>query len=660
MKNYLGGLLLAFIMIGCGGNGSGDDSNRSGTVVVMNASATASATTIKLGEDITLDASGSTISSGSINTWTWTDKGVQVSSQERFTKGDFTLGEHTVYVVVKDLKGNEASSSVTFMVSAATSPTKWDGISSLEKNGDNELYITSDVDTISLLLKADPTLPDANISNAQFFINSDNSALSGLKSGTWTGDRFDYVVKDDGVYRLLGAEDYNGVKVQNMNYIVTDKSIEVVIDKAVITNLAEQFTVGVRLNNFEIALPASEVLHKYTDSSYVAKADTSPPIFVLNGANPLVLNVGGTFSDPGVTATDVVSGPATVTTDSSAVDMSTAGFYTVFYTASDTATTPNTATATRIVEVRAATPATALEVKNLGALGESVVINYQTHLVWANDDTNVALGVGETRGCIINDSSATNAQLKSRFEGYCERSDYAGFTDWRVPSALELSKFTVQMAQEGKTPGMARDNCNRVLGIDGDTVSAVWTHRMSFDGKMNYAGYTETSTLTPSGGRCVRGEPDTSTRGLTLQTGELNDAKVVVDGTLMWVNEFNKNNNACLAIHAESAAKGISAEQAADELNASKTFCGDLNYAGFDDWRDPTSDELSNYVTNTNEAHIFIGYEAPCKRLLARDGNVSKAISTRYDTAQPVVGTVSNLIEPLTSSIGLRCVRPTN
>ncbi|REJ13982.1 MAG: hypothetical protein C6W57_15185 [Caldibacillus debilis] len=79
--------------------------------------------------------------------------------------------------------------------------------------------------------------------------------------------------------------------------------------------------------------------------------DTTPPVITLKGDNPLYLNVGDEFVDPGATATDDVDGDLTeqiVVTGS--VDTSKPGEYTLTYTVSDSA--GNEATATRTVIVR--------------------------------------------------------------------------------------------------------------------------------------------------------------------------------------------------------------------------------------------------------------------------------------------------------------------
>jgi LPXTG-motif cell wall-anchored protein len=81
--------------------------------------------------------------------------------------------------------------------------------------------------------------------------------------------------------------------------------------------------------------------------------DTTPPVITLIGDNPLYLNVGDEFVDPGATATDDVDGDLTeqiVVTGS--VDTSKPGEYILTYTVSDSA--GNEATETRTVIVREA------------------------------------------------------------------------------------------------------------------------------------------------------------------------------------------------------------------------------------------------------------------------------------------------------------------
>ena len=73
----------------------------------------------------------------------------------------------------------------------------------------------------------------------------------------------------------------------------------------------------------------------------------------LNGDAAMQLNVGDTFTDPGATATDAVDGDLTAKiVETGSVDTTTAGLYTLTYTATDVA--GNTASVSRVVTVLAA------------------------------------------------------------------------------------------------------------------------------------------------------------------------------------------------------------------------------------------------------------------------------------------------------------------
>src|SRR5699024_1467571 len=76
--------------------------------------------------------------------------------------------------------------------------------------------------------------------------------------------------------------------------------------------------------------------------------DTTAPEITLNGDNPLELEIGDTYEEPGASAIDDVDGDVTVDI-SGEVDTSTVGSYEVVYTASDAA--GNEATETRTVNI---------------------------------------------------------------------------------------------------------------------------------------------------------------------------------------------------------------------------------------------------------------------------------------------------------------------
>lgn len=74
------------------------------------------------------------------------------------------------------------------------------------------------------------------------------------------------------------------------------------------------------------------------------------PVITINGANPLRLQRGQAFKDPGATAVDQKGGSVPVSADCSAVDTSRSGTYLCTYRATDSAGNTSPATRTVVVE----------------------------------------------------------------------------------------------------------------------------------------------------------------------------------------------------------------------------------------------------------------------------------------------------------------------
>jgi hypothetical protein len=83
--------------------------------------------------------------------------------------------------------------------------------------------------------------------------------------------------------------------------------------------------------------------------------DTLAPLITLNGSNPLYVELGGTFTDPGAVANDLCMGAVQVSV-TGAVNPNTVGTNSILYSAGDG--NGNTNTATRSVIVRDTTPPT--------------------------------------------------------------------------------------------------------------------------------------------------------------------------------------------------------------------------------------------------------------------------------------------------------------
>jgi hypothetical protein len=96
-----------------------------------------------------------------------------------------------------------------------------------------------------------------------------------------------------------------------------------------------------------------------TATRTVTVEDTTAPVVTVTGDNPVTVELGGTYTDAGATATDL-SGPVTVETTGT-VDINTVGTYILTYTSTDPSGNVGTATRTVIVE-----DTTAPEVKVTG------------------------------------------------------------------------------------------------------------------------------------------------------------------------------------------------------------------------------------------------------------------------------------------------------
>ena len=122
----------------------------------------------------------------------------------------------------------------------------------------------------------------------------------------------------------------------------------------------------------------------------VTVADTTPPVISLAGAAAMTVPQGGTYTEPGATATDNCAAGLAVTVGGDAVDTAVLGAYTVRYNAND-GNGNHAAEATRIVTVADATPPTGTILINNNRSATNTT-NVTLALTW-NDGT----GSGVTR-----------------------------------------------------------------------------------------------------------------------------------------------------------------------------------------------------------------------------------------------------------------------
>jgi hypothetical protein len=118
------------------------------------------------------------------------------------------------------------------------------------------------------------------------------------------------------------------------------------------TNASLSLT-NIHLPGHTIAVVVTNLYGSATSSMTLTVTDTAPPAISLHGSNPIYVEFGGTFTDPGASATDACAGALAAVTSGS-VNTNSVGTNTLFYTANDG--NGNIATANRTVIVRDTTP----------------------------------------------------------------------------------------------------------------------------------------------------------------------------------------------------------------------------------------------------------------------------------------------------------------
>ena len=221
------------------------------------------------------------------------------------------------------------------------------------RNASNVLTALNPVPAAGSPLLADAVSPGApTTANYRGAFGAENWASgwtklsqSGLLQGTESGS--DTVAP---VITLLGANPL----IINAGGLFTDPGATVTdnVDAvrtingtgSVNTNIAGSYTVS-----YNAADAAGNAATTVTRTVNVVAADTVAPVITLLGANPLIINAGGSFTDPGATVTDNVDAVRTIN-GASNVNTNVSGNYTITYQTSDAAGNPSS-TVTRAVVV---------------------------------------------------------------------------------------------------------------------------------------------------------------------------------------------------------------------------------------------------------------------------------------------------------------------
>ena len=292
--------------------------------------------------------------------------------------------------------------------------------------------------------------------------------------------------------------------------------------------------------------------------------------------------------------------------------------------------------------------------------GGELLMDTKTKLTWINDTTL------DTRndGCVS--PAAVGPTEPSEANGRCSSQRYGGFADWRAPTTSELTEFMTSAQSEGATMKYLNPVCPALVGTDGivRTENANTAAASAFpNAKTGDILATSIATMqgVPAGVRCVRDGLEKAPNSVRFSARVANVAngggETLIDNTakLEWINDtaLDSRNEGCVS----------PANAGPIEPTQANAQCVNQQFAGHNDWRAPTSAELSTLITAAQMDGAQLKYlNAACPALVGTDGivrteNANSAASSAFPTAQAGSILATSLANMNGVPAGVRCVR---
>jgi len=185
--------------------------------------------------------------------------------------------------------------------------------------------------------------------------------------------------------------------------------------------------------------------------------DTTAPDLILNGSNPMPLEAGTAYSEPGATALDIVDGDLTnsiTTTGAATVDGNVIGTYTVDYSVTDAA--GNTNTTTRTINVADTLPPV-ITLKGAASMTLDMNSKYVDQGATALDSFEGDLSTGIIQSGSVNTAQPGNYKITYR------SIDSSGNPNTKVRNITVIDHLILRSTTRGSSSGGGSLGLNLLL-----------------------------------------------------------------------------------------------------------------------------------------------------------------------------------------------------
>ena len=372
--------------------------------------------TIIKGDSVTLSGSGADVD-GTIASYEWKNGSTVLSTNDSFSKNDFTVGVHTLKLTVKDNNGAIGSDKVIITVNEQAvenqAPTANAAVNNISAPIGVAIVFNANTssDSDGNIIAFEWKLGDTVLSTEESFSKSDFTVGTHTvvlkvtdNEGATATDSIEVTIKNPAtdttppVITLIGEETINltvgDTYIEPGATAVDNKDGDIPPTLVAVTGAVNAAVAGTYIVKYNFSDVAENAATEVTRTVIVTAAvivDTTPPVITLSGATSVNLTVGGTYTDAGATASDNKDGVITANiVKTGTVDTAVAGTYTITYNVSDAAGN-NATVVTRTVNVLAA-----------------VVVDTTPPVITLSGATSVNLTVGGT----YTDAGATASDNK--------------------------------------------------------------------------------------------------------------------------------------------------------------------------------------------------------------------------------------------------------